>query len=291
MHYWFDSKWLITMLLTLFIFLSLEGQNFQKMIVWERSNLEEKEALPIYTEFNEMGEKQMVYRDKDLPLEVYEYDAEGKLIRASKRKMYVEDCFEEYDYREQSIVVKSTCYNGSNKMRVTFTYQYLNEKGLLVEEKKYTKKGGELRLITWRQCKYGDRDSLVLERWLKIIEHQKVEGEGFMSVNYQYRSEDGQLEAVTTYENGKLLGQKKFVYDVEGRLEEESYEDFIYAHTWWYKHYFYKEKKLWRTVREDIYEKEEEVFLGGRLIRVKRYDATEFEYPLIYVGDYQYIDK
>lgn len=291
MYYRLNVKKLIISLLALFFFLPLEGQNFQKMVVWERSNLEEKEAVPIYTEFGERGEKQMVYRDKDLPLEVYEYDAEGRLFRASKRKMYVEDCLEEYDYQEKSIVVKSTCYNGSHKMRVTFTYQYLNEKRLLVEEKKYTKKGGALRLVTWRQCNYDERDSLVLERWLKIVDHQKVDEGGFMSVNYQYRSEDGQLEEVMTYENGKLLSKKILAYDMEGRLEEESYEDYIYGHAWWYKYYFYKKEKIWKTVREDIYEKEEQVFLDGQLVRVKRYDVTKFEPPLIYVGDYQYIEK
>ncbi len=239
-------------------------------------------------EFNEEGQKILVYRDKNLPLEVYLYDEKGRILSEHIRKEYNDDYTAKYSYQKGLTIIRRAYHRAYNKTTDReIVYQYLNEKGQIIESKSYQNTEGTLVLEEWRQFFYDERDSLSLER-LVLTEAQKKDHLPTTEVRYTYDSENGRLAKISEYSNERLLSQTTFKYDKHGRLSEQAYDENLYGHSWWFTLFYYKEDALWRTQKTNIYTIEEKVYQEGRLIRLKVFDNTKYEPVLNYVGDYQY---
>ncbi|MGB1243113.1 MAG: hypothetical protein ACPG49_11365 [Chitinophagales bacterium] len=270
---------------------NLEAQNFQKITIWERENLETKEVSKRVIEFNEGGQKTLVYQDKNLPLEVYLYDDKGRILSEHIRSEYRDDYTVSYSYQKGLTVIRKAYYRTYNKtIDREVIYQYLNDKGQITESKSYKNIEGVLVMDEWRQFFYDERDSLSLERWV-LTEDQKQDYLPTTKIQYAYHSESGRLAEISEYSNERLLSQTTFEYDKDGRLSKQAYENGVYGHSWWFTLFYYKEGVLWRTEKTDIYNKEEKIYQDGKLIRLKVFDNTKFELPLEYVGDYQYDEQ
>jgi len=198
-----------TPFLSLFLTFSLFAQSPQKTIVWERSNLETKEATKKVIEWNKQGQKMLVYQEKGFLLESYEYDVEGRIVKKWTRGAYGDSCVIVYQYEKNLSLIKKASYNDWKPPEKYIAYQYLNDKGLPSERKKYKNIADSLVLKEWRQFFYDERDSLVLER-LVLTKEQKTDYLPLTKVEYEYREEDGQLQRIGEYSEKRLLAQTVF---------------------------------------------------------------------------------
>lgn len=288
-------KYLIILLLC-FLYNTLLAQNIKQIIEWQRPNLDTTAIAKRVKNFDKNGNLINFYCEGNNNhnfREVkgqYVYDEQNRLVQ---KEIWIQTDYyykTNYTYEHNKIIIRE---EDNSWQGVRFTYQYLNNKGLVIEEKNYNAEGygkdTKLVLEEWAVKKYDKTDKLIEEKFIKAI----GDSHGTKTKRiYEYDKSNNKITKITTQAFEEDYGQRiqdetTFKYDDLGKLIDKEYQDRFYQHNWNFQTYKYKDGKLWTKETTNLNEKRLDIYKNNKLIRTKFYDFTDLR--LIGVTDYQYI--
>ncbi len=258
----------------------------RQIIEWVRPDLKQNAEEGMCSEFDRKGNLLSYYdrREKPLKKTTFKYDKRGRLLEKTEKH-------DEYEWKaiysyQRDRTVEEVKFRG----KTTKTFFFKNKKGQLIEKKTFTKGlelGNAFLLKEQVFYNYSKRDSLKSEKILKfnlIPGRQSKEYES-RNVLHKYHPKTGLRAKTVEYDfDGSVLREVYFEYDPKKRLSKKlihyKMEDIVHIDT-----HKYKNNKLWQSIAERPGYKDVNVYVDGRLIRLRSYNEDK----LIRVVDYQYV--
>ena len=265
---------------------SVSKKRVKQIIEWVRPDLKQKSQEGMCSDFDPQGNLIAYYDRSKKPFKkmTLQYNKKGQLLE--KTEQHDEAEWKAVYAYQSDRTVEEIKFRG----KTTKTFYFLNKKNQLIEKKTFNKGlelGAEFVLKEQVFYYYNKRDSL---QSLKIVNYDMISGgksKKFESrkILHTYSPKSGMRTKSVEYDfDGSVLKEDFYEYDSAKRLIRKL-SHFKVENTISTVKYQYQKDQIWQVTSERPGYKDVQIYVDGRLIRLRSYN----EEKLYRVVDYQYV--